>query len=258
MKSVFFYKNYSTFIKDWIEQHSSTFGLLSQMAKAIECQNSHLTRVLKEEVHFTMDQAFRLSNFLQMTENESTFFLKIVEYERSGDRKFRERLKREMDQLKKDQENLSKRFDDKIIQSKEFESLYYSSWIWSAIHVITDIPVYQTSEAIAKRLCLEEKEVRSVLEKLETFGLVKRKAHQWIFSSGVIHLPKTSSMNSVQHGNWRSQAVLRSQSSENDDIHYSTVQAVSFEDRDKIKHLLFETIEHYRKIANPSTPEELT
>ena len=54
--------------------------------------------------------------------------------------------------------------------------------------------------------------VRSVLEKLETFGLVKRKANQWIFTSGVIHLPKTSSMNSVQHGNWRSQAVLRSQS----------------------------------------------
>ncbi|MGZ3775905.1 MAG: TIGR02147 family protein [Bdellovibrio sp.] len=259
MKSLFHSKNYRSYLNDWLSSQPSTFGLLSKMAKELNCQNSHLTRVLKEEVHFTMDQAFRASQFLHLTENETNYFLKLVEFERSGDPKFRQRLKNEMEQLKADHENLSNRLNDKVIQaSPEFESIYYSSWIWSAIHVITDIPQFQTSDKIARRLKLDEKQVRMVLEKLESFGLVKNKGDHWIFISGVIHLPKTSPMNSVQHGNWRTQAVAKSQHLEEEGLHYSIVQALSHEDINKIRQLLFDTIQSYRSVANPSTSEELT
>lgn len=257
MISVYNYKSYRSFFKAWLDQQQSSFGLLSQIAKALECQNSHLTRVLKEEVHFTMDQAFRLTDFKKLTESETSYFLRLVEYERSGDLKFRERLKRELSQLKKEHENLSKRHNDQMIQSKEFESIYYSSWIWSAIHVITDIPTYQTAEAIAKRLSLDEKLVRSILEKLETYGLVKKKSSKWVFAGGALHLPKTSPMNSVHHGNWRTQAVQHVQNPENDDLHYAIVQGVSYEDADKIKQLFLDALTEYRKIALPSVSQEL-
>ncbi|MGZ3775857.1 MAG: TIGR02147 family protein [Pseudobdellovibrionaceae bacterium] len=259
MKNLFQSTNYRSYVNDWLKHQTSTFGLLSKMAKALNCQNSHLTRVLKEEVHFTMDQAFNAAEFLHLTDNETNYFLKLVEHERSGDPKFRQRLKNEMERLQADHENLSKRLNDKIIQaSPEFESLYYSSWIWSAVHVITDIPEFQTPDKIARRLNLNEKQVRMVLEKLESFGLVKNKNQRWIFVSGVIHLPKTSPMNSVQHGNWRTQAVLQSQNIEDEGLHYSIVQAISHKDLKKIRQLLFDTIQSYRSIANPSTPEELT
>lgn len=257
MISVYNYKGYRSFFKAWLDQQQSSFGLLSQIAKALECQNSHLTRVLKEEVHFTMDQAFRLTEFQKMTESETSYFLRLVEFERSGDFKFRERLKRELSQLKKEHENLSKRHNDQEIQSKEFESLYYSSWVWSAIHVITDIPAYQTSDAISKRLSLDEKLVRSVLEKLETYGLVKKKSNKWIFLGGALHLPKTSPMNSVQHGNWRGRAVQQAQNKDNEGLHYSIVQSVSYEDADKIKQLFLDALAEYRKIALPSASQEL-
>lgn len=111
---------------------------------------------------------------------------------------------------------------------------------------------------IAQRLQLDEKKVRMILEKLEGFGLVKKTGDRWIFTSGVIHLPNTSPMNSVQHGNWRSQAVLRSQDQYEDGLHYSIVQSISIEDTKKIRQLFLEVIDKYRKIANPSVPQELT
>lgn len=258
MKSLFFYDNYRLYFNGWIENQTSTFGLLSRLAKSMNCQNSHLTRVLKEEVHFTMDQAFRAAKFFGLSENETTYFLRLVEYERSGDKEFRQRLKSEMDQLRANHENLSQRLQDRVIQaSPEFEGIYYSSWIWSAIHVITDIPQFQKLDAIAKRLNLDIDRVKAVLEKLAKWGLVKKNGDRWFFISGVIHLPKTSPMNSVQHGNWRSQAVLQSQNTEDEGLHYSIVQALSVEDIKKIRQLFFDSIQTYRAIANPSPPEDL-
>ena len=255
--SVFTAKGYRPFIRAWLDSQESAHGLLSQMCKAMNCQNAHLTRALAEKVHLTMDQVFRLSSFLKLNKTESTFFLKLTEHDRAGDPLYRKQLKDEMNQIKKEQENLSKRFQENQIGDPVKEMTYYSSWHWIAVHYITAIGRYQTPQAMADRLGLSEVFVRRTLETLEGFGLVKKKGNSWELNSGSIFLPKTSPLNSTQHGNWRNRAVLKSQDPEDDGLHLTMVQTISHDDFEKVKNLFLKTIDDYRKIADPSNPEEL-
>lgn len=248
---------YRAYLQSWLKAQEKSHGLRSEMCAAMNCQNAHLTRALREEVHLTMDQAFRATIFLKLNKAESAFFLKLVEHDRAGDPLYRKQLKEEMAQIKSDQENLAKRFQQDQIGNLEKEMTYYSSWHWIALHYITEIKQYQKAGAIADRLGLHEQFVRRGLEILESYQLVKRQGDSWSLNSGSIHLPKTSPLNSVQHGNWRSRAVLKSQDTADDGVHFTVVQTLSHEDFEKIKQLILSTIDQYRKIAKPSNPEEL-
>src|SRR5262245_47289466 len=126
--SVFTAKGYRSFLKSWIESQTESRGLLSRLCLAMECQNAHLTRALQERVHLTMDQAFRATSFLKLNKAESDFFLKLTEHDRAGDQNYRRRLRDEMDKIKNDQQNLSKRFQRESIGNFEQEMTYYSSW----------------------------------------------------------------------------------------------------------------------------------
>lgn len=254
---IFSFNNYRLFIRAWIEAQDKTRGLHVQMCKAMECQSAHLSRVLQEKIHLTMDQIFLLSQFLGLSQSESAYFLKLAEHDRAGNNRYRRQLFDELKQMKRTHENLSKRFQESQIEDTKKEMTYYSSWHWTAIHFITAINTYRTPNRIAERLGLATNFVKSSLELLEKFELVKKDGDQWIINSGSIHLPKTSPLNSIQHGNWRARAVLKSQDVSEDGIHYTIVQSISEKDFEQIKQLLLKAIDDYKKIANPSLSEEL-
>lgn len=257
MKSVFVAKDYRKYLKSFAESQSER-GVLTRISKAIGCQNSYLTRVLNEEVHLTPDQAYQLTVFFKFTNSETQYFLKLVDFERAGTSALRDRLKGELEMLRNEQENLSKRFASSELHDSEKIMTYYSAWYWSAIHILTDIPEYQNPTSIATRLGLEEKFVRECLATLEKFDLVKRVNDQkWQISSTPMHLPKASPMISKLHYNWRMQALSDCEDPTSSGIHFSIVQTVSHSDIPLIKQLILDSIDKYRAIAAPSKAEEL-
>ncbi|MGE0761731.1 MAG: TIGR02147 family protein [Bdellovibrionales bacterium] len=257
MTSVFSANEYRKFLKEWLKSGPRGRGILSKLALAMSCQNSHLSRVLREEVHLTLDQAYEASLFMQLNEAEGYYFMKLVEMERSSSPNYRNKLKYELKKIKADQENLAKRFDSTAIGNLEQEMTYYSGWQWSAVHILLDIPGYRTPKAIAARLGLSEKLVRQILRTLEDFGMVRREGDQWKIQNLFTHLAKNSPMNPIQHNNWRSRAILSSQVPENENLHYTMVQTVSKDDFEHIKQQLLKAIDDYRKIADVSASEEL-
>lgn len=258
MKSVFLALKYRKYLKSYVKNQSQRRGFLTQISKAISCQNSYLTRVLGEEVHLTPDQAYSLTVFFKFTDSETQYFLKLVDYERAGSPALRQRLKAELEALRNEQENLSKRYAASELKDLEKIMTYYSSWYWAAIHILTDIPNFQKPSEIAKRLSLDEKFVRECLSTLEKFDLVKRVDDQhWKISSTPMHLPKTSPMISKLHHNWRTQAVTDCENPNSDGLHFSILQTVSHEDIPVIKQLILESIDKYRSVAGPSKAEDL-
>jgi len=227
------------------------------MAEAAECQSSHISRVLREQLHLTLDQAFSLTNFLRLSADDSRYFMKLVEHERAGNAAYRASIKRELDQLKTAQENLSQRLREPSLGMQQSEMLYYSSWHWSAIHIIVSIPRFQNVQAIAERLNLSPALIEASLFKLQEFGLVKFEKNRWKIAGGSMHLPRTSPINSVQHSNWRMRAVMAAQNPDEDGVHYTRVQSLSRADFERVKRLVFNTIDEYSAIANPSQEEEL-
>lgn len=255
--NVYGFEDYREFIKAWVASKEKNHGILMKMCKAMDCQSSHLSRVLQGKIHLTMDQVYLLSNFMALNQAESIFFLKLAEFQRAGNLQYRKKIVDEIYQLRKAQTDFNQRHKLKKIDQIENEMTYYSSWHWTAIHFITGIKKYQLPSLIAQRLNLSELFVKRSLEVLEKMGLVKREGDFWKLSPGSIHLPNSSPMKSASHANWRQRAVISSQNSESDNFHYTVVQAISEEDFEKIKQIFIKTVDDYKKIANPSASEEL-
>lgn len=255
--SVYDFKYYRKFLLAWINHQDQTRGLYRKLAEAARCETSHISRVLGNQLELTMDQGYRICKFVGLDGDEKKYFLKLIEWERSGDSDFKKEIERELQKMVSLQENLSQRFQDQPVMMNGQELVYYSSWHWSAIHILVSIPGYRKIEQIAKKLSLSEEFVRKSLHSLKEFGLVEEESGQWRMTNKHIHLGKDSPMNSVQHGNWRQQAVLRSQNPNHQDLHYTIVQSLSLNDYEKIKKLFLKTLDEYRSIANPSAEEEL-
>jgi uncharacterized protein (TIGR02147 family) len=256
-KNLFILNSYNSIILLKMGHFMDKWGLISKMAEAAQCQRSHLSRVIKAKAQLTLEQAAGLSEFFKLNDVESEYFLALVELERAGTPVLKARFKKRITQIRQDQENIGKRLRVSSLNVAEQEMTYYSAWYWLAIHIAVSIPELQTPAKISKRLNLEEDFVRECLEKLESFNLVKRIGERWVFSSQSIHLPKTSPLIGIHHGNWKSRAVLSSQTAANDHLHYTVVQSLSREDFQKVKAVLLETIDHFSKIALPSKEEEL-
>jgi uncharacterized protein (TIGR02147 family) len=257
MNHLYVASTYRAYLRDVLKKMKDSHGIKSKMAKALGCQNSHLTRVLSEDVHLSLDQAFEACSFLKLTEVEAEFFMKLVEHDRAGNPRYRQKLKAEMNRIKQDQEDLAKRFQGERVGNIEREMLYYSGWQWSAVHVATMIPQFRHAAKIARRLRLDELQVKLILQQLEAFGLVKVERGEWRPTTEHIHLPRASPMNAIQHQNWRARAVQKSQDAETSGLHYTIVQAIARNDFEKIKQVILDAIDRYRKIADPSKEEEI-
>lgn len=255
--SIFSFKSYRKFLNEWIIAQEQPRGLMKKLAEAARCETSHMSRALSGQLELTPDQSFRLAKFLRLTEAEQKYFLKLVDYERSGDAEFKKIMEAELNSMIEAQQNLAQRFQTSEMIMEGKEMLYYSSWHWSAIHIIVSIPEFQNVEAIAQRLGLAENFVQQSLIALQTLGLVKQEGSKWKNTTEHIHLSKSSPMNSVQNSNWRQRAVLKTQDPHESGLHYTVVQTLSREDFEKIRELFFKSLDQYRAIANPSKEEEL-
>lgn len=238
-------------------QESAERGTLARWSEAAQCQRSHLSRVLAGTLHLTMEQAFRLGQYFHLDLDAERYFLKLVEYERAGDSRYKEKLKNELTEIRESQEDFSKRLNYTKLKATEQEFLYYSNWYWGAIHILVSVPKYQNDVHIAQRLQLPIEIVQECLKKLEEFKLIEFKNDRWHFTSPHIHLAKNSPFNAINQSNWRSRAVVDTQTPNSDGLHYTVVQTMSHKDAKKIKMMLFQAIDDYTKIANPSREEEL-
>ena len=255
--NLFLSDSYVSVMKAKMAEDKRRWGKITQMAAAGQCQRSHLSRVLSEEVHLTLEQGDALCEFWQFSETESEYFLSLVEFARAGTKNLRLRMERKLKRIRKEQEDLAIRLNQATIGSEDKKIIYYSNWYWSALHILVSIPRYQTTESLAERISMPVEFTKYALENLEKFGLIRNEKGRWAFTSDTIHLPKKSPLISLHHNNWRQRAVVDSQNYFSDGIHYTVVQSISKSDYEKIKQILLNTIDQYAKVAGPSEEEEL-
>lgn len=176
---IFSFNSYKEFIKKQINDNSESRGYQSKLAEAARCQKSYLSHILHSHHHLNPDQACGLALFWDLNNEETDWFLLLVDIERAQSESLKKRLREKLRYIKTAREDLAPRFKKPRIKVSEKEFFYYSSWHWSAIHIITSIPRYQTVEAISEKLGLPKSLVRDCLQNLEEIGLVKASNGRW-------------------------------------------------------------------------------
>jgi uncharacterized protein (TIGR02147 family) len=256
--AIFKYQDYKALIRAMITNHSAVRGYQGRMSEAVGCPKSYFSQVINSKAHLSQEQAMRLCLFWSLNESETEFFLELVNLAKTNFPPLMERIKKRLQVIQAQAENLADRFTKARFLNREKEAYYYSAWYWSAIHILVGIKGYQTTEAIARFLKLSPQTVSETLSGLEAMKLVKSDGKKWETVPGHLHLKKESPMLPIHHANWRQEAVINSRKISSDNLHYTVIGSHSFADFERLKQLFLNSLDNARSIIDPSPNEELT
>jgi uncharacterized protein (TIGR02147 family) len=254
---IFEFTDYKSYAQGKVAESKGVRGYRSMLAEAAGCKKSFISQVLGSHVHFTPDHAANLSLFWGHSEAESRYFLDLVLLARAGSPALRAIIHDRIEKARIEQQDLGKRIQWKEISSSEVRAVYYSSWYWTAVHVITGIRRYQTPLAIADRLELPLPVVESALELLAEWKIVRKVKDRWECTEDQVHLPRSSPHAEAFHLQWRHRALANIQDQDPRSFHYSLVFALSRSDFEKLREMMRQFLEQAHSVIGPSPPEDL-
>jgi uncharacterized protein (TIGR02147 family) len=254
------YDDYRAYLLDRIARSPNEGrGIKASIARHIGCQPTYVSAVLKGAADFSLEQAEGVSAFLGHGEEETHFWLLLVQIARAGTPSLRDYFKRRLREAREKRLHLKHRLQLSEVMSDRARQTYFSSWYYAAIHAVIPVPGCETVEGISRLLGLERALVSQVVGFLVEQGLVARHGSHLVLGVKQIHLPHDSPLISKHHANWRLVALASltetAQTSSSDRLHYSSITAISYKDAVRIREKLMSEIERVKELVRIS-PEE--
>lgn len=259
MESIFLYKNYKKYLNDLVESlPKKGFGVRIKLAEHIGCSVTYISQVLTADRDLSQEQAESINRFFNHNEEESYYFLLLVQYNRAGTIALKEFLKKKLQGLSEQHLNLKNRLQVSDDIRSEDQSEYYSSWQYTAIHCCLLTPHLNTPQLISETLKLPLERTQKILDFLVRVGIAEKSGITYKSGLKRIHLGDDSPMLNQHHANWRVKTIERLQSqSDKKDLNYSSVICISEKDAMQIREDLVNKISELKKVIKESQEEKL-
>jgi uncharacterized protein (TIGR02147 family) len=257
VKKVFDFEDYRSFLKARIRENRDIKAYRTKLAMAAGCQRSFFSQVLNSHVEFTMDHGAGLCEFFGFDQEETEYFLCLIQLSRAATERLKRILRAKLEEIQSAQDNFGTRLKVKEVPNVQHEIQYFSSWFWSAIHAAVDSSKFQTPEVLASRLGLPLSIVKKALDQLAEMKLVHQVGQKWKMGERFIHLNLESVMTEVNHLNWRQRALLDIQQRKPTSIHYTSVFTMKPSDFKTLKSSLMAFVDESRSAISQSPAEEL-
>ena len=143
-KSVFDFKAYKSYLLYETERKPAQRGLKYLLAKALGCQSAYLSQVLKGSAELSPEQGLRACEFFRLGQDEQDYLMLLLQKDRAGTQDLKTYFQKQINDLLKKRMNLVKRLGKESHLSETDKNTYYSSWIYSAIHLAVTINKLQS------------------------------------------------------------------------------------------------------------------
>lgn len=257
-QSIFNYLDYRDYLLEKFKSEAKGgYGLKSKLAAQLNCDTGFVSKVFGGKNNFSGEQALIIADFLGLNEAETHFLVLLVEYERSGTKQLKSFYQKQIKQLQEKWLNVSSQIAAKKTLSKADQAIYYSNWIYTAIHTALNVSTLRTVSGLAKYFNLETKKITATLEELIKMGLIKQVQNEYLPAEMNIHLESDSSMIEKHHTNWRLQAIRSLDYYKEEHLHYSSVISISKKEALLLRDELVNAIKKSREIVRPAKDEDI-
>lgn len=257
MRPIFEFNNYRAYLQELVGNPGSRTGARSSMAKAMTCQLTYFSQVLKGRAHLSLEQATKLSRHLNLTKEETRFFITLLQKERAGTPELKNIFEEQLGEILADRLVIKKRLGTSGTVPEKLKPIYYSSWHFAAVHMALSIPTLRSKEAIAEYFHIPRKRVAEVLEFLTAAGLAVNSGGQLQMGPKHVRLGRENPLIYKHHSNWRNKAIESLELEEADDLHYSAVVTLSKSDAKLIKEKILQALEENLAVIRASNEEEV-
>ena len=255
--SVFGFKLYKDFLRFKGGPSHTRKGVRSDMAKALRCQPTYISQILNGNAHLSLEQAEMLTDHFALTPDQKHFFLLMVQRDRAGTHSLHEHFDFQLKRILEDRLVLTKRLGAHNSLSREDQSIYYSSWLYSAVHMAVTIPALRDPQSLVVALGASRTRIAEVLGFLVRIGLIEMSEGAYVTSQSSMRIGTDSHNIIKHHTNWRVRAAESLDRESLTDLHYSGVVTLSREDVVRLKERMLQFIDETVRVIRKSPEEEL-
>ncbi len=255
---IFEFVDYKLFIKSFIKyQPKKGRGLVKSIGEYLSIDPSQVSQVLSGSKDFTEEQAILITTFIGLNELEVDYFLTLVKVERAGSKVLKDHYKRRLGQLKESSLNLKERVNQDRILSDYEKSVFYSSYLYSAIRLSTSIAEGQTITDIADRFQISREKASGIITFLVDSNLCAEENGQYTMGTQHTHIERGSPFLPRHHHNWRVKALEKTDSITDQELQFTGPVSISQDDFQKVRELLVDVISKSLDKVKKSDPSEV-
>ena len=251
------FMDYRQFLRKQFSPIGMGRGQRGILADYLNCQASFLTQVMTEKSHLSLEHAIRVCDFLKFDESESDYFMLLVQKSKAGSQKLESHFDKKLHLIKENRSQIKTRIGVQTELSVEDQMIYYSVWYYSAIHILTSIPIFNSAESIAKTLNLDLLTIKNALNFLLEKGFVEFHNEKYSIGSRRIHLSQSSPMLPRHHCNWRTQTMAAIDNPKKNDLHYTAVLSLSEKDVLVLREKMLKLLEDFESVIIESKEETI-
>jgi hypothetical protein len=181
----------------------------------------------------------------------------LVKIERAGSRLLKDHYKKKLEKLKEQSLNLKERVNQDRILSDYEKSIFYSSYLYSAVRLSTSIGEGQTISEIAERFQIPREKVTAILSFLMESQLCNEENGKYFLGTQHTHIERGSPFLPRHHHNWRVKALERTDSISDQELQFTGPVSISKEDFQSVRELLVEVISKSLDKVKKSEPTEV-
>ncbi|MDD4974823.1 MAG: TIGR02147 family protein [Bacteriovorax sp.] len=247
--------DYRAYIEAWARAKGR--GEYRRISLALNMHTTLVSQILNGKKSLTEEQATKLCDYMRLNPLETDFFLKLVQIERAGSEQLKNIFSRHLKQIRNQANEISNRVPESKELTEQDRAIFYSSWHYSMIRLLTMIKGKQTAEEISVYLGISISRVQEILSFLASRGLCRLTNGRYVRTEQNTHVEARSALAIRHHQNWRSKSLELHEKMSSDDLAFTAPISIAKKDIQKIKKILLETISEISTLVEGSPSEEI-
>jgi len=258
MVSVYDTKDYKVFFNSWVlEQPKKGHGEYRRLAQHLGVSTTLISQIFKGEKHPSLEIALDIGEYLGLNELESEYFLLQVEYAKAGSHKLKDKFGKQISARQEKAKRIENRIKKDFELADEDKAVFYSSWMYSGIRLLTAVPNHSNVATIAQKLNLPRSTIQKIVEFLLNKKLIQEKGGKLQVSNISTHIGSSSFLVNRHHQNWRIHGFQKMLADDSKNIFYTGPVALSDEATEHIQKMILNFIQEYHKVYGPSDSESV-
>lgn len=252
-------ESYRLLIEDYLlSLPKQGHGEFSKIAKILGINSTLVSQVMKGSRNFTYEQGFDLANYMGFNETEAEYFLLLLQRERAGTPRLRNHFQKRIDTLRNNSKDVSKSYEYERQLTETEASIFYSSWLYSAIRVYTSIgETGRTANEICEKFRISNAKTMDVIRFLLKTNLCIEKNNHY-FANLNRTFGNQKSPHLIKHrANWRMKAIQKLEDLSEEEMSFTSVMSISKKDFDDVRFQIAALLKNLSKTIKETTPEEL-
>ena len=257
--TIFEFTDYRTFLRQYIRHlPRKGRGELSKIAKHLRVNTTLISQIMSGLREFSQEQALSLSEYLAHTDIEMEYLSLLVQRERAGTSELKRYLDKKIESLKNEALKLSRRISHEKMLTDHERATFYSSWIYSAIHLFTSTREKGvTLEEIAKRFGIKKALAVEIVRFLVATGICTERTGYYSMGVQSTFVERGSPYLLKHHANWRIKAIQRSEMLTANELMYSGQFSLSRADFEKLREEIAEFLKRANQVVKESKAEDV-